>query len=147
MHIAIGFDHKGVIMKNLVARTLSESGHSYQDFGCYNTDSVDYPDVAAAVGRSVTRGESQMGILVCNTGIGMSIAANKVKGIRAAHCCNTFQAKRSREHNDANILCLGSEMEPALIQEMIITFLTENFEGGRHLIRVNKIKALENTPG
>jgi len=146
MRIALGFDHKGIVMKEPIMRLLAELGHGCQDFGCFSTDSVDYPDAAGAVGRSVARGESPLGILVCNTGIGMSIAANKIKGIRAAHCCDAFQARRARRHNDANILCIGSELELALVREMVAAFLSETFEGGRHITRVNKIRDLENTP-
>jgi len=123
---------------------LQNAGYSYQDFGCYNTDSVDYPDIAQKVGEAVASGNFDQGILICNTGIGISIAANKIKGVRAALCCDVFAAQRARQHNDANVLCLGGEnidTESAL--EIVKTFLATEFEGGRHLQRVNKIKALE----
>jgi ribose 5-phosphate isomerase B len=118
-------------------------GHSYEDFGSYTTDPVDYPDIAQKVAEAVARGDFDCGILVCDTGIGMSIAANKVKGIRAALCHNAFSARRARQHNDANILCLGTEEAPDTVRETVEAFLTSHFEGGRHLQRLNKITAME----
>jgi len=123
---------------------LQNAGYSSQDFGCYSTESVDYPDIAQKVGEEVASGNANQGILICNTGIGMSIAANKIKGIRAALCCDVFAAQRARQHNDANVLCLRAENidnESAL--EIVKTFLAVDFEGGRHLRRVDKIIALE----
>jgi len=123
---------------------LQNAGYSSQDFGCYSTESVDYPDIAQKVGEEVASGNANQGILICNTGIGMSIAANKIKGIRAALCCDIFAAQRARQHNDANVLCLRAENidnESAL--EIVKTFLAVDFEGGRHLRRVDKIIALE----
>jgi ribose 5-phosphate isomerase B len=123
---------------------LQNAGYSSQDFGCYSTESVDYPDIAQKVGEEVASGNANQGILICNTGIGMSIAANKIKGIRAALCCDVFAAQRARQHNDANVLCLRAENidnESAL--EIVKTFLAVDFEGDRHLRRVNKIIALE----
>jgi ribose 5-phosphate isomerase B len=123
---------------------LQNSGHSYQDFGCYNTDSVDYPNIAQKVGEAVASGNFDQGILICNTGIGMSIAANKVKGIRAALCCDVSAAQRARQHNDANVLCLrGEDIDTESALEIVKTFLATDFEGGRHIQRVNKIRALE----
>jgi ribose 5-phosphate isomerase B len=142
--IAIGCDHRGLALKKLIMPFLQNAGHSYQDFGCYSTEPVDYPDIAQKVGEAVAAGDFDQGILICDTGIGMSIAANKIKGIRAALCCNSFSAQRARQHNDANILCLRAEdidTESAL--EIAKTFLSTNFEGGRHTQRVNKIRALE----
>jgi ribose 5-phosphate isomerase B len=143
-HVAIGCDHRGFASKQAIMPFLQKSGHSYQDFGCYNTDSVDYPDIAQKVGEAVASGNFDQGILVCSTGIGMSIAANKIRGIKAALCHDAFAAQRARQHNDANILCLreeGVDTESAL--EIVKTFLTTDFEGGRHTRRVNKIEALE----
>ena len=143
MRIAIGCDHRGLELKQLVIKLINEMGHSYEDSGCYTTDPVDYPDVAKKVAEAVAGGEFERGILICNTGIGMSIAANKVKGIRAALCHNAFSASRARQHNDANILCLGAEERPATVSEIIDAFLTGKFEGGRHLQRLNEIRAIE----
>ena len=143
MRIAIGCDHRGLNLKQFVIRLITEAGHSYQDFGCYTVDSVDYPDIAKKVAEAVTTGYFECGILVCDTGIGMSIAANKVKGIRAALCRSAFDAQRARQHNDANILCLGAEEGQEALPEIVKAFLTHKFEGGRHLPRLNKIKAME----
>jgi len=143
VRIAIGCDHKGLDLKRFVVRLVSDVGHSVEDFGGYTTDSVDYPDIAGKVALAVARGDFAQGILICNTGIGMSIAANKIKGIRAALCCSAFDACRARQHNDANILCLGTEREPESISEIVKAYLTSEFEGGRHLPRVNKIIAME----
>ena len=118
-------------------------GHTYEDFGCYTTESVDYPDIAKKVAEAVADGSFERGILICDTGIGMSIAANKVRGVRAALCHDAFSARRTRQHNDANILCLGAELEQDIIPEIIEAFLTTEFEGGRHSRRLDKIKAME----
>jgi len=142
--IAIGCDHRGFGLKGLIISFLQNEGHSYQDFGCYSTDPVDYPDIAQKVGEAVASGNFDYGILICNTGIGMCIAANKIKGVRAALCHNVFAAQRARQHNDANVLCLGGEdTDTSLALEIVNTFLTTDFEGGRHVRRVNKIRALE----
>jgi ribose 5-phosphate isomerase B len=142
--IAIGCDHRGFTLKQLIMPFLQNSGHSYQDFGCYDTDPVDYPDIAQKVGEAVASGDFDQGILICNTGIGMSIAANKIKGIKAALCCDTFAARRARQHNDANVLCLrGENINADSALEIVKTFLATDFEGGRHVQRVNKIGALE----
>jgi ribose 5-phosphate isomerase B len=123
---------------------LPKLNHNYHDFGCYNMESVDYPDIAQKVGEAVASGDFDQGILICSTGIGMSMAANKIKGIRAALCHNAFAAQRARQHNDANILCLGGEnIDIDLALEIVRTYLSTNFEGGRHILRLNKIKALE----
>jgi len=141
VHIAIGCDHRGLNLKQFIIKTAA--GHSYEDFGCYTTDSVDYPDIAKRVAEAVVRGNFECGILICDTGIGMSIAANKVRGIRAALCHNAFSAGRARRHNDANILCLAAEEGKARIPAIIEIFLTTEFEGGRHQQRLNKIRAME----
>jgi len=143
MRIAIGCDHRGLNSKQFIMKLITEAEHSYEDFGCYTTDSVDYPDIAKRVAEAVAAGDFEQGILICDTGIGMSIAANKVKGIRAALCHNAFSARRARQHNDANILCLAAEQEPDTMREIVATYLTTEFEGGRHLPRLNKIKEME----
>ena len=107
MRIAIGSDHRGFDYKQAVIKVLTEAGYSYQDFGSYTADPVDYPDIAEKVAESIVKGDFDRGILICGTGIGMCIAANKVKGIRAAQCYNAFTAKRARQHNDAQICCLS----------------------------------------
>jgi ribose 5-phosphate isomerase B len=142
--IAIGCDHRGLALKELIMPFLQNAGHSYQDFGCYTTDPVDYPDIAQQVGEAVASGNFDQGILICNTGIGISIAANKIKGVMAALCCDVFAAQRARQHNDANVLCLrGENIDTESALEIVKTFLATDFEGGRHLQRVNKIRALE----
>ena len=143
MRIAIGCDHTGLNLKEFIIKLIVEAEHSYQDFGCYTTDSVDYPDIAKKVAEAVAGGEFEAGILICATGIGMSIAANKVNGIRAALCHDVFSARRARQHNDANILCLGAEEETGLISEIVEAFLSDEFEGGRHQRRVDKIRDME----
>ena len=143
MRIAVGCDHRGLDVKQFIMRLIAEMGHTYHDFGCYTTESVDYPDIAKKVAEAVAKGDFEHGILICNTGIGMCIAANKVKGIRAALCHNVFTACQARKHNDANILCLGTEHEPDIIREIIEAYFTTEFEGGRHQQRLDKIKAME----
>ena len=143
MHISIGCDHRGLNLKQFIIKLTTEAGHSYKDFGCYTADPVDYPDIAQKVAEAVARGDFEFGILICDTGIGMSIAANKVKGIRAALCHDAFSSHRARQHNDANILCLAAGKEANAVHEIIDAFLTSHFEGGRHLSRLNKIKAME----
>ena len=107
MRFAIGCDHRGLELKRFIIKLITGAGHSYEDFGCDTTDPVDYPDIARSVAEAVARGDFDSGILVCGTGIGMSITANKVKGIRAALCHDVLSARWARQHNDANILCLG----------------------------------------
>ena len=143
MRIAIGCDHRGLDLKQFVIKIISEAGHSYEDFGCFTAEPVDYPDIAKKVAEAVAKGDFEYGILICGTGIGMSISANKVKGIRAALCHNAFSAGRARRHNDANILCLAAEEGKARIPAIIEIFLTTEFEGGRHQQRLNKIRAME----
>ena len=143
MRIAIGCDHRGLNLKQFVINLVTEAGHSYEDFGCYTADPVDYPDIAKSVAEAVAKGHFEYGILICGTGIGMSMAANKVRGVRAALCYNAFGARRARQHNDANILCLAAEEGKARVPAIIETFLTTEFEGGRHQQRLDKIKAME----
>jgi len=143
VRIAIGCDHRGLNLKQFIMELISQTGHSYEDFGCYTNDSVDYPDIAKKVAEAVSRGDFECGILICSTGIGMSIAANKLKGIRAALCHDAFSARRARQHNDANILCLGENLRQDIVREIVNTFLTSKFEGGRHRRRLDKIRAME----
>ena len=143
MRIAIGCDHRGVSVKQTVIKQLAAMNIQYQDFGCYSEEPVDYPDFAEKVGRAVVSGDCDLGILICDTGIGMSIAANKVKGVRAALCCNAFYAERARLHNDANVLCLAAHEGAAQALEVVNAFLKGSYEGGRHDPRLAKIKALE----
>ena len=143
MRIAIGCDHRGLNLKQFVVKLIAETEHSYEDFGCYTEESVDYPDIAKRVAEAVAEGQFDRGILICGTGIGMSIAANKVRGIRAALCYNAFSARRARQHNDANILCLAAEEGKARIPAIIEIFLTTEFEGGRHQQRLDKIRDME----
>lgn len=143
MRLAIGSDHRGLALKNRIAMLLQQSGHTYEDFGVYTDERSDYPQIAQKVGQAVASGQLECGILVCGTGIGMCMVANKVKGIRAAMAFNTFTAQRAREHNDANILCLGAENDQSQLPEIINIFLTTKFEGGRHTERIQMIKDME----
>jgi ribose 5-phosphate isomerase B len=144
MNIAIGSDHRALELKKGILDFLTKSGYPIYDFGSYNADPIDYPDIAAAVAKSVAVGKYTYGILICGTGIGMCIAANKIDGIRAAQCRDLRDAQRARSHNNANILCLGSETtELSMAEAVIKTFLSTEFEGGRHLTRIEKIKQLE----
>ncbi len=143
MRIAIGGDHRGLDLKQFIIKLVTEMGHNYEDFGCFTTDSVDYPDIAKKVAEAVARGDFKHGILICDTGIGMSIAANKVRGIRAALCHDTFSARRARQHNDANILCLGAAEGQGVVSEIVGAFLATEFERGRHERRLDKVRAME----
>jgi ribose 5-phosphate isomerase B len=143
VRIGIGSDHRGCEIKELVIKLLTDEGYDYKDFGCYDKNPVDYPDIAVQVAEAIVKGEFDRGILICGTGIGMCIAANKVRGIRAAQCYNAFTAKRARLHNDAQICCLAAEEGKARVAAIIETFLTTDFEGGRHIPRVEKIKEIE----
>ncbi len=145
MRIAIGSDHAGFGLKGEIIELLRGLGHECRDFGTHSQESCDYPDYARAVAEAVARGECERGILICATGIGMSMAANKVKGIRAALCHDVFSARRSREHNQANVLCLGAQVVGVgLALEIVKTWLAAEFSGGeRHRRRVEKIKAME----
>lgn len=143
MRIAIGSDQHGLKLKQSIIKQISAAGHSCEDFGSFTADPVDYPDIADKVGHAVAKGDFDRGILICGTGIGMCIAANKVKGIRAALAYSPLSAHRSRQHNDANVLCLSGEEPPKQISEIVDAFLTTEFEGGRHQRRVDKIRAME----
>ena len=143
MRIAVGGDHRGCALKKTVIKILEEKGYEYHDFGCYTEDSVDYPDIAIKVARAIVKGDFERGILICGTGIGMCISANKVKGIRAAQCYDAFTAKRARLHNDAQICCLSAQEGKVRVPAILEVFLTTEFEGGRHIARLNKIKKIE----
>jgi ribose 5-phosphate isomerase B len=147
MRIALGADHAGVGLKDDVKRVLDGRGIPYTDFGTHSTESVDYPDYAAKVAHAVTEGGYDRGILVCGTGIGMAIAANKVRGIRAAPVVDEESARLMREHNNANVLALGARVTPADTARLLVNvFLDTPFAGGRHERRIDKITALDKTP-
>ena len=142
--IIIGADHGGFHLKETIKEFLKENNYEFKDLGTNGEDSVDYPDYAFAVASAVAKGEGERGILVCGTGIGMSITANKVEGIRAALCHDTFSARMARAHNNAQILCLGQRVVgEGLALEIVKAWLESEFEGGRHCRRVDKITAGE----
>ncbi|MBX7148153.1 ribose 5-phosphate isomerase B [bacterium] len=144
MKIAIASDHGGLSLKKEILNYLSTLSHTVQDFGCFTDDSVDYPDYAKPVAMGVAKGEFDRGILVCGTGVGISIAANKVKGIRAASVFDTETAKLTREHNNLNVLCLGGRiLSVELAKEIVKIFLETPFAGGRHEGRLKKIAEME----
>lgn len=144
MKIALGSDHRGYKRKEEIKNFLANSGYEVKDFGCFSEDSCDYPDYALPVAKSVSQGKFDYGILFCATGIGMSITANKISGIRAALCLNKEMAKLSREHNNANMLCIPADfLDFKKIKEIVKTWLNTEFAGGRHQRRVNKIKKIE----
>ena len=144
MRIAIGSDHRGLAARKRVVGLLERLGHEVIDCGSHGEEAVDYPDIAADVARRVSDGSVDRGILLCCTGVGLAIAANKLPGVRAATCHDEVTAEMSRRHNDLNVLCLSAEMIGAEVQDKIIrTWLTSPFEGGRHARRVAKITALE----
>ncbi|WP_026672796.1 ribose 5-phosphate isomerase B [Alkalihalobacterium bogoriense] len=145
MKVAIGSDHGGLQIKEEIKALMDELGIAYEDVGCECTDSVDYPDYALPVCDKVVSNEVDRGILICGTGIGMSIAANKVKGIRCALAHDTFSAKATREHNDTNVLAMGERVVgPGLARDIAKVWLETEFEGGRHARRVDKVMAIEN---
>ncbi len=146
MKIALGCDHGGLEHKNAISEFLKENGFEVIDFGIYEPISVDYPDIASKVCESILKSETERGILVCGTGIGMSIAANKYKGIRAAACSEHFSAKFTRLHNNSNILCLGGRViGVGTAIELAEIFVNTEFEGGRHQKRIDKISEIENS--
>ena len=143
--IALGADHGGFALKEEIKKHLDDIGVAYKDFGTYTPDSIDYAKIAYKTCRAVVSGECEKAILCCGTGIGISMAANKVKGIRAACCSDYFSAKFTRLHNDANALCMGGRVVgPGLAIEMVDVFLNTEFVGGRHQRRVDQITAIEN---
>ena len=144
MKIAIASDHGGYALKNELLPYITELGHEFRDFGCYSTDSIDYPDIAFPAAEAVASGEFDRGILICGTGIGISIAANKVKGIRCAHCTDSLSAEMTRRHNDANVLALGAGITgPNLAKRIVEVFLNTEFEGGRHARRVGQLDSIQ----
>lgn len=143
--IAIGSDHGGVTLKDVIKEYFDQSGIEYKDYGTQKDVPMDYPDIAEIVANSIVDGECDKGILICGTGIGVSIAANKVKGIRAAHVTDVFSAKMAKEHNDAQIICLGERITgPGHALEIVKAYLSSEHLGGRHQRRVDKIMAIEN---
>ncbi len=145
MKIAIGSDHGGYDLKEQVKTWLQEMGHEVEDFGCHSKESCDYPDFGAAAARAVASGQCEKGVVICTTGIGISMTANKVKGIRCALCGDPWSAEMTRRHNDANMLAMGAGVVgPQLARQILEAFLTHDFEGGRHQRRVDKLMALEN---
>jgi len=144
MRVALGADHAGVVLKNSIKQLLDQRGIAYTDFGTGSTESVDYPDYAALVARSVASGEHDRGILVCGTGLGMAMAANKIPGIRAAPVVDEASARLGREHNNANVLALGARLTAEyLAWRLVEVFLDTPFGGGRHQRRIDKIGALD----
>ena len=145
MNIAIGCDHGGFTLKGILIDYLTEKGYEVRDFGCYSAESMDYPDMAFPLAEAVAGGAYERGIVICTTGVGVSICANKVKGIRCALCTNAHMAEMTRRHNDANMLALGAQvLEPELTKQVVDTFLTTPFDGGeRHARRIGKIAAYE----
>ncbi len=144
MKIAIGSDHRGFEAKRRLIASINELGHTVADQGTLEADSVDYPDYAYAVGKLVSKGEADRGILVCGTSLGMCIAANKVRGIRAASCQDLITAEMSRRHNDANVICLSADLlGEELMAQMVRVWLDTHFEAGRHARRVEKIAQIE----
>jgi ribose 5-phosphate isomerase B len=144
VRIAVGSDHAGLALKDQLAKHLVELGHQVEDLGTHSTDSVDYPDFGAAVGRAVAGGEAELGVCCCGTGIGISIAANKVRGVRAAVVHDVSSAHLAREHNEANVICFGARLVgPVVAVDALEAFLAAAFAGGRHQRRIDKIAALE----
>ena len=145
MKIAIGNDHAALELKNHIVDYLIREGHEVVNFGTDTPASTDYPIYGARVAHAVANGECERGVVICGTGIGISISANKVKGIRCALCSEPVSAKLTRQHNDANVLAMGARIiGPAMAEEIVHTFLTTEFEGGRHEKRIAKLMAIEN---
>ncbi len=143
--IALACDHSALEMKETVKALLDEMGLEYEDFGTHTTDSCHYPIYGARAAKAVASGKCEKGILICGTGIGMSLAANKVKGIRCVACSEPYSARLSRQHNNANMLAIGARVIGTELAKMIVTeFLTTTFEGGRHQTRVDMLTAIEN---
>lgn len=144
MKVAVGSDHRGVSLRKRVMEILYKGGHEVIDVGTFSEGPCDYPDIAGQVARMVARREVDRGILICGTGLGMAIAANKFPGVRAAPCHDELTAELSRLHNDANVLCLSGDMlGPRLVERIVNTWLKTEFEGGRHTVRLQKIRDLE----
>ena len=144
MKIALGCDHGGYELKEFVKTVLEKLGHTYEDFGCTSADSCDYPDFGGAAAKAVAAGECQRGIVICTTGIGISIAANKVHGIRCALCGDLLSAELTRRHNNANMIAFGAFLTPLpLAKRLVDVFLSTEFEGGRHQRRIDKMMEAE----
>ena len=145
--IALATDHGGFALKEQIKQHLDEKGIAYQDFGCHEPVSCDYPDMALPACEAVVKGECRCALLFCGTGVGISIAANKIKGIRACCCSDAFSAEYTRRHNDANALCMGGRVVGSgLAAELVDIFLNTPFEGGRHQRRIDKLTELEKRP-
>ena len=143
--IVIGSDHGGFALKEEIKKHLEDKGVAFTDVGSYDGASVDYPDIAKAACEKIVSGECDKGPLFCGTGVGISIAANKIKGIRACCCSDAYSAKLTRQHNNANVLCMGGRVVSGGLAEMMVDqFLETEFEGGRHQRRIDKITAIEN---
>ena len=147
MRIAIGSDHRGTKAKRELVSWLTSQGHEVEDVGAHDESRVDYPDVAQQVAGRVSAADTERGVLLCGTGIGMAIAANKVPGVRAATVHNEQEAELSRRHNDLNVLCLSGETDPAELIRLLGVWLEAQFDGGRHAVRVEKISELESDRG
>lgn len=144
MKIAVGSDHRGFEVRSKVVELLRRLGHEVEDYGCFTAEPCDYPDIAAQVASRVSQGEVERGILICGTGLGMCIAANKFPGVRAAPCHDDFTAEMSRRHNDVNVLCLSADLlGERLIDRMVEIWLNTPFDGGRHARRIQKILEVE----
>ncbi|MFI3325510.1 MAG: ribose 5-phosphate isomerase B [Clostridia bacterium] len=144
MKIAIGCDHGGYDLKESLLKYLIEQGNEVKDFGSYDGSAVDYPQIGADVGKHVVNGKAEFGVLICSTGIGISISANKVKGVRAALCAEPHSAEMTRRHNNANVICFGGHMvSDVMAKKMLDIFLTTEFEGGRHQRRIDLITDIE----
>ncbi len=144
MKIVLGCDHGGLVLKEKIIEGIVELGYEYVDFGTYTEDSVDYPDYAEKVCKAIINKEADKGVLMCGTGIGISISANKIKGIRCAHVTDIFSAEMTARHNDAQIIALGGRITtPEDAKEFVKKFLTTEFEGGRHSLRIEKMMKLE----
>lgn len=142
--IAVGCDHGGIVLKESVVNTLKSLGAEVLDLGCYSTDSVDYPEYGEKVAKAVASGEADAGVIMCGTGIGISIAANKIKGIRAAVVTNTYMAKLTKNHNNANIIALGGRViSPDEAKDIVEAWYTAEYEGGRHQRRLDMISRIE----
>jgi ribose 5-phosphate isomerase B len=144
MKIAVASDHAGFDMKEKIRKYLEDNGHQVKDFGTYSTDSIDYPDYAAPAAKSVASGENERGVIICGSGQGMTMVSNKIPGIRAALCNDLYSARMTRLHNDANVLTMGGRIIGIdLAKEIVDTWLSTEFEGGRHQRRVDKIMAFD----
>ncbi|MEM9186286.1 MAG: ribose 5-phosphate isomerase B [Planctomycetota bacterium] len=146
MRIAVGSDHRGYHLKEKIVAFLKDAGHTVDDAGATGDESVDYPDYASIVAKRVSEGDLDRGVLICGTGIGMAIAANKFPGVRAAPCNDEVTAEISRRHNDLNVLCLSADLlSPRAVEQMVDVWVNTEFEGGRHARRLEKISTIEQT--